>query len=448
MTAEIALLNKTAVALAADSAVTLSESGKIYPGNKLFALSRYQPVGVMIYNNAEFMGVPWETLIKMYRQSLGSDAKPTIYEYLESFLEYIGSSFVCTEEQELINTLRIVRDLCSEIRGITEENLRNISKNKGSITIADKNNALQESINDMKQDLTKQDRFKTMKKHRSIGKQRISEIISDYGNKIDEYIDLYFQEFDVDQSVKRSLHRVFRLSIGCDKFSRSSSGIVIAGLGTDEMFPTLFEVTTDGFVAGIVKSKIQHHIDIGRNGISTAILPFAQQEMVQRFMEGIDPVFLKYTSASIEESIYQFGKEILDVLELSNPERTEMLRNVSAKHTEKYSKRAIEFRKEHFVDPIMDVVEHLPKEELANMAEALVSLTSLKRRVSLEQETVGGPIDVAVISKGDGFIWIKRKHYFDPILNAGYVERQRAGLLNRKGGNDDARTKGQYRRKR
>ena len=33
-------------------------------------------------------------------------------------------------------------------------------------------------------------------------------------------------------------------------------------------------------------------------------------------------------------------------------------------------------------------------------------------------ETVGGPIDVAlIISKGDGLIWIKRKHYFSPELN-------------------------------
>ncbi len=51
------------------------------------------------------------------------------------------------------------------------------------------------------------------------------------------------------------------------------------------------------------------------------------------------------------------------------------------------------------------------------MAEALVNITSLKRRVSVEAETVGGPIDVAVISKGDGFIWIKRKHYFDAKEN-------------------------------
>jgi len=47
----------------------------------------------------------------------------------------------------------------------------------------------------------------------------------------------------------------------------------------------------------------------------------------------------------------------------------------------------------------------------------------LKRRWSLEWETVGGPIDVAVISKGDGFIWIKRKHYLRPELNPQFFEK-------------------------
>ena len=66
----------------------------------------------------------------------------------------------------------------------------------------------------------------------------------------------------------------------------------------------------------------------------------------------------------------------------------------------------------------------MPKEELGGMAEAMVNLTSLKRRVSLDQETVGGPVDIAIISKGDGFIWIKRKHYFDTALNPSYINRQ------------------------
>ncbi len=78
MTAEVALLNKTAVVLAADSAMTIAGSGKTYPAQKLFALTKHHPVGAMIYNNAEFMGIPWETLVKMYRRSLGNKSQPTI----------------------------------------------------------------------------------------------------------------------------------------------------------------------------------------------------------------------------------------------------------------------------------------------------------------------------------------------------------------------------------
>jgi len=46
----------------------------------------------------------------------------------------------------------------------------------------------------------------------------------------------------------------------------------------------------------------------------------------------------------------------------------------------------------------------------------------MKRKMSQGIETVGGPIDVAVISKGDGFVWIKRKHYFKPELNVPFLE--------------------------
>lgn len=97
------------------------------------------------------------------------------------------------------------------------------------------------------------------------------------------------------------------------------------------------------------------------------------------------------------------------------------MRQAARDQSERYLEKAKDFRHDAFVTPIMEIVQHLPKEELADMAEALVSLTALKRRVSLEEETVGGPIDVAVVSKGDGLIWIRRKHYFDPALNRSYL---------------------------
>lgn len=71
MTAEVAILNREAVAIAADSAVTLTgpEGRKIYnTANKLFALSETKPVAVMVYGAGSFGPVPWETVVKEYRR--------------------------------------------------------------------------------------------------------------------------------------------------------------------------------------------------------------------------------------------------------------------------------------------------------------------------------------------------------------------------------------------
>lgn len=93
------------------------------------------------------------------------------------------------------------------------------------------------------------------------------------------------------------------------------------------------------------------------------------------------------------------------------------------------------------------MVGYLSKEDIAELAEALVHLTQLKLKVSPEPETVGGPIDVAVISKGDGLIWIKRKHYFEPDLNPRYFHRikqsNNEGRTNADGSGED--TVGSYR---
>lgn len=51
MTAIVAVLNKHAVAVAADSAVTMGNTHKVVnSANKIFTLSKYNPVAVMTYN--------------------------------------------------------------------------------------------------------------------------------------------------------------------------------------------------------------------------------------------------------------------------------------------------------------------------------------------------------------------------------------------------------------
>lgn len=77
---------------------------------------------------------------------------------------------------------------------------------------------------------------------------------------------------------------------------------------------------------------------------------------------------------------------------------------------------------QQYLLPITQSVATLPIEELALLAESMINITSLRRKVALDNNigTVGGPIDVAIISKCDGFIWLKRKHYFDRAYNPQY----------------------------
>jgi hypothetical protein len=92
MTAEIAIMNKTAIALAADSAVTIGEQ-KIYNTvNKLFMLSKYHPVGLMIYGSSELMGVPWETIVKIYRKNLSKKRFDTLEEYALDFINFLDNN--------------------------------------------------------------------------------------------------------------------------------------------------------------------------------------------------------------------------------------------------------------------------------------------------------------------------------------------------------------------
>jgi hypothetical protein len=49
------------------------------------------------------------------------------------------------------------------------------------------------------------------------------------------------------------------------------------------------------------------------------------------------------------------------------------------------------------------------RDELAETARDLVTLNIFKKRIMAQKETVGGAVDVAVISREGGFHWTSRK---------------------------------------
>jgi hypothetical protein len=63
------------------------------------------------------------------------------------------------------------------------------------------------------------------------------------------------------------------------------------------------------------------------------------------------------------------------------------------------------------------VVPPMPIQDAIDLAAFLVETTIQFSRFSPGAPTVGGPIEIAAITKHEGFKWVQRKHYFNTTLN-------------------------------
>lgn len=59
----------------------------------------------------------------------------------------------------------------------------------------------------------------------------------------------------------------------------------------------------------------------------------------------------------------------------------------------------------------------MPIQDAIDLAEFLVQVTIGFVRFCPGHPTVGGPIEIAAVTKHEGFRWVRRKHYFDVRLN-------------------------------
>jgi hypothetical protein len=200
----------------------------------------------------------------------------------------------------------------------------------------------------------------------------------------------------------------------------STAGVVIAGFGSNDFFPVLQSFSVNGVFGGQLNYREGSHSRIGFDN-PVGVLPFAQPDVVYAFMEGVDPGYQRMIEVSTEALLKRFPEKVIESCDFIDAATKEKLKaqflSVVPRLTETHFSALAQSRGDMFWRQVVNLIEAFPKPELAALAESMVTLTALRRKVEAGVETVAGPIDVALISKGDGFIWIKRKHYFDPSLN-------------------------------
>ena len=431
MTAIIGVLNKSAIAVAADSAVSVGNTSnrKVYNNaNKIFNLLTGSPVAIMVYNNAEFLGVPWETVIKMYRKERMDVTFNTIEDCKNDFITFIKQYFIKHKlGANQITIKSIVRNILGALEDYSTEELDRLFDDPEkwtSLTTDQKIEIYKENFSNIIVDwLESLENRQDLIDLKTVKTSEINRLINSFGSDlINEFWNVY--QIKDKAALERKLKKLIVLNIKKDVFKEPFTGLVFTGYGEEEIFPSLYSIE----VGGSINDKLRYANDRQTaisNNITSSITPFAQTDIMRTFIEGTDPSVKEYLPDLFESTLHEFRKTIVEKIDESSQEEKNLddyLLSKIPQILDVLKNRLTDIRERFYIRPMLAAIGTLSKEDLADLAESLINLTYLKKRVSFDEESVGGPVDVAIITKGDGFIWVKRKHYFDPHLNPNYFK--------------------------
>lgn len=422
MTAVIGILNKNAVAIAADSAVTVSGNNgkKIYNNaNKIFTLSKHHPVSIIIYNSANFISTPWEIIIKLYRNQLKEKSFPKLKDYSDDFFKFL-------KDQQFFSTKETIESFNENLIYHSFEDLSELAIKKAvesdtdliSISSEERISLFRQNIIDLMSQRI--EHFKRQEKLLDFQDLSIGDFKSLIEAKIIAIIKNNFKEY----ATKKIINLFVKLTYEYLKskiFFGSWTGLVFAGYGDKEIYPT----TISTLVGDVFNNKVRFytdHVEVINDNNTGSIMPFAQRDVIDTIITGISPEIDETLFTTINKFLSGYNNSLIDLLKESVPELADKISNVDIDGVcNEFMKEINNIKKVKHIVPTVDTVSILSKEDLAEMAESLIYLTYLKRRISSGEESVGGPVDVALISKGDGFIWIQRKHYFEEKYNPHFL---------------------------
>lgn len=453
MTTEIVVMNTSAVAIAADSAVTVSvNGGKLhYHGvAKIKGISTTHPVAMMIHGKSTLAGVPWETILKEFRdKTKAADPYPKLEDYCDKFANFIcdfrrrhAEFFDLPDDLAQIGIADITRgnssddiasdilwNICSLYWYIREYAIEKIEENRmryediarrggGRQQIVDNNvvedfcNLIDRKLKKIEVEVNQSGRLRPMPVNID-SREKYNTIYSNILSKA--LLSVNFTDV-IGTKYGRSLSLEDRLrSIPYNAFIygwmlKAETGVVFAGFGADDIFPSTVKMEF-GFdiFGGILHRKERYRVSKREPAV---VKSFGEAETVNNFLNGISGQFHKI-----------FREKVGQKIKSMNGNSSACARPGACQcETLQCTEIADEIKKD-FSKRVLSTIALLPKHVLADIAENLVKITSIESHIRDVDASVGGGVNVAIISKGDGLIWMSRQQYFDPSLNPHYFAR-------------------------
>lgn len=387
MTSEMAIYNQNGLVLAADSALTFSIAGRpvntLNSATKLFAIDKSHYVGIMIYNNATFMGISWQVIINSFKDYIKDEPQDTLDDYVQTFIKYVESMNIYTE--------------ASQIKMIQEYAI--LLRDGLHIPTSDEPSEIQIVVKSI---MRYKNRFDT-EGLLNIDKDKfVSEFKPWIVKVFREKYGRHYQNLE-----KLFVDTVYDYVCSSEMIAKTFTGIIFAGYGVKDLFPSVEQLSFDGTYLNTIKYRkewTRTADPFGKDHSEASIIPVGQLDTAYSILNGIgqdldDLRLEEINQLEIElkndanlyledqDDIKSFEKAVSSLLIQNNKEFNQLV-------------------KQNYTEPFVDMIQTLSIQEMGEIAETLVSATAFKRKYSGDLRTSGGPIDILAISRSDGVRWL------------------------------------------
>lgn len=472
-------MNHLGVALASDSVVTMSKKGRTYSTvNKIFSLAGRQPIAIMISDSASYIpgDVAWERVIGQFREHIGLDERPQLWDYVVEFRKFVSSSTILNDPGK--NDRAIQADLVEYFT----QNIIRIAAAREEMTSHDSwavakliydvpevgdylNQGIVERIDNLVEQVERMSSWKSVSKwyegererwdnHAYTTKKR-------HGKNAKMAAKYFCERHECPKSCAKKMEQIFLFhltSYGSQFYWKTKSQMAFAGFGETEITPELItclvgsEVHEDDAFGDFEYHAIRPRIDYEDSGElrnevdpesnvkmysgSAMITPFAQKDEMQTTLNGINiwtrHILLSRMPDYIRDSVTDSILDHLDDLDGFGPSRMDMIKQCMDENKESITRKitkevegAIDHTRKKRREMFRQVTSRVPMEELANFAKTMVALEAEITHYVKDIRSVGGPIDLATITKEDGFLWIETKQSVDSSKNPRQIDIER-----------------------
>lgn len=190
-----------------------------------------------------------------------------------------------------------------------------------------------------------------------------------------------------------------------------STHLVFAGYGEADLFPSMCMCEVTG---------------IGKRGINClppknmTVITDSQQSAI--FSDGMPYIINAIQNGIQEERIEPIASQIPGVIKdiLYQAELFEQAERINMEMVSNKAQELIRQSKTKHHQQWLKAIKDYSLQQMAALAENLIKATELHRKITFQQENVGGLVDLALITRNDGFQWLNRKSWYEPSRGGQY----------------------------